>query len=191
MRVNIRRRGGSGAASRFQELTALDSGGLRVWRSQGSGSVYWCGTFSETSQFLNPSFGEVPGEEGFDFRGSSAAVGSTGFKIPTQPLARVQFPKSQCRQNRKHHHRQASSPLGSRTVVVLATHCRIADQTLTRIIVERNPWIIDEQRQPLPMFLQAGQRFAAWFATVRHHAPQPWRQRVHVVRRLRRKTRKS
>ena len=81
-----------------------------------------------------------------------------------QPLARVDLPKNQRGKDREQHHCQTARPLGSRTVVILAAYRWVADQSLAVVVVQRNPWIVDEQRQTGPMFVQAHKHFTARLA---------------------------
>lgn len=64
-----------------------------------------------------------------------APVGSTSCEVPIQPRSRIELPEDKRRKDREHHHRQATGPLRSAAIVVLAPHRRPANQPLAIIVL--------------------------------------------------------
>ena len=132
-------------------------------QDESASSEGWAVTAQSGTTFIR----EVPRQERLDVAGRFAPRGSAGFQIPREPQSRIDLPELQRRQDGEHHRRQTTGPFGSRAVVVLATQRRIAHQTLSEVVVQRNAWIIEKHGQARPMFHQAGQYFAAGLAEFR------------------------
>ena len=86
------------------------------------------------------------------------------FQVPRQPQSRIDFPVSQCGQQRKHCRCQPATPEGPRAVEVLSRHGRTATCSFQSVVVHRNARIIDKPNESRPVLLQAFQNLAARLA---------------------------
>src|SRR5260370_350716 len=112
-------------------------------------------------EFLLVLFAHVPGQEGLDIRRNLAAGRRARLQVPRQPFPGIELPHGQRGKNRKHRRGLLTAPFGTRAVEVLPRHCWSTLTSFRSVIVHRDPRIVHEQCQPLPMRLQAFQGLPA------------------------------
>ena len=140
--VNIRRRRdrvGSAADVSGGSCLHGEEGVVSVeGRQESLGGIAGCRSAGAILQLGQAIFGQVPRQKGCGIVGNFSLACCTSSKIPSQPLARIDLPKSKRGKDRKQHHRETTRPLGSAAVVILAANGRIADQSLAVVVVQRN-----------------------------------------------------